>query len=258
MSQVSRRRIRQAIDTSKFDAPQDLLTSTTSKLWNGSPSQFEIGLFYGKTSLITDLSNLTELTHQIKASVNGGVPAEDAAVLATKTVSSFDATLAADTWTDGSKQHALFQYTGAELKLGTGDFWQILVATIAGESEPITLAAGPIKIIGDGYENGAGSAPDPVESYLNTAQSDARYSAMGITSADYRSTFAGLTGGTATDLDSIVTATLATGYLVAVIIAGALRFYRLEAGTDAEASPGTIRPDDYAGSTNEKIWKQVL
>jgi hypothetical protein len=33
------------------------------------------------------------------------------------------------------------------------------------------------------------------------------------------------------------------------------RLYRLEAGTDAEDAPSVIRPDDYAESTNEKVWK---
>jgi hypothetical protein len=33
-----------------------------------------------------------------------------------------------------------------------------------------------------------------------------------------------------------------------------LRTYKLTAGTTAESSPNVIRPDDYAGTTNEKIW----
>lgn len=34
-----------------------------------------------------------------------------------------------------------------------------------------------------------------------------------------------------------------------------LMFYKLIAGTDIDASPGTIRPDDFALVTNEKVWK---
>lgn len=37
--------------------------------------------------------------------------------------------------------------------------------------------------------------------------------------------------------------------------ADALRVYELVAGTDAEVSPDIIRPNDYAASTNEKVWK---
>jgi hypothetical protein len=34
-----------------------------------------------------------------------------------------------------------------------------------------------------------------------------------------------------------------------------LRVYELVAGTDAESSPVVLRPNDYAATTNEKVWK---
>lgn len=37
-----------------------------------------------------------------------------------------------------------------------------------------------------------------------------------------------------------------------------LRVYELVAGTDAESSPDIIRPTDYAGTTNEKVWKLAV
>jgi hypothetical protein len=37
-----------------------------------------------------------------------------------------------------------------------------------------------------------------------------------------------------------------------------LRVYELVSGTDAEVSPTVIRPTDYAGTTNEKVWKLAL
>lgn len=64
----------------------------------------------------------------------------------------------------------------------------------------------------------------------------------------------GLTGGTSTDLDSVVTVSRDVGELVDLTVGGVLRVYELQAGTTAESSPNTIRPDDYASSTNEKIW----
>jgi hypothetical protein len=36
-----------------------------------------------------------------------------------------------------------------------------------------------------------------------------------------------------------------------------LRIYKLQAGTEADNSPFFIRPDDYAASTNERVWKLV-
>lgn len=71
-------------------------------------------------------------------------------------------------------------------------------------------------------------------------------------------TVTGLTGGTATDLDAVATTALTPPRLVAVVVGDALRIFRLSTGTDAEDGDATIRPDDYATTTNEKVWKSVL
>lgn len=69
-----------------------------------------------------------------------------------------------------------------------------------------------------------------------------------------------LTGGAAGSLDGLDTAggEITVGRFVAVVTSDILGFYRLYSGTDAESSPSIIRPDDYAGTTNEKVWKAVL
>lgn len=64
----------------------------------------------------------------------------------------------------------------------------------------------------------------------------------------------GLTGGTSTDLDSVETVSRSVGEVVDLTVGNDLRIYELQSGTTAESSPETIRPDDYAASTNEKIW----
>jgi hypothetical protein len=67
------------------------------------------------------------------------------------------------------------------------------------------------------------------------------------------------TGGTSADLDGIITAggAAAAGTLVTIEAAtDTIGFWRLEAGTDAEdVAAGIVRPDDYASSTNEFVWK---
>lgn len=70
----------------------------------------------------------------------------------------------------------------------------------------------------------------------------------------------GLTGGTAATLDGIPTEitsgeVIPTNSIAAVVISGSLSFYQLVSGTDAESSPDVIRPDDYDGSTNARVWK---
>ena len=75
------------------------------------------------------------------------------------------------------------------------------------------------------------------------------------------STITGLTGGTATDLDSLETvdgSTYGSGSVVVLTYSDTEQHWLLRAGTNAEnATGGIVRPDDYATSTNEKIWVQI-
>lgn len=103
----------------------------------------------------------------------------------------------------------------------------------------------------------------PIDTYLETdnaargSEQISIYHAMG--GIEFRPDLTGLTGGSATDLDSLVTATgRDVDALVLLVVSGAMSIYQLTAGTDAESSPSIIRPDDYATTTNEKVWKLVL
>lgn len=60
-----------------------------------------------------------------------------------------------------------------------------------------------------------------------------------------------------TTLDAILTVGIDITYplLVLVYVGSHVNVYRLRTGTDAEASPYIIRPDDYATTTNEKVWE---
>lgn len=66
---------------------------------------------------------------------------------------------------------------------------------------------------------------------------------------------------TIANLKAVVTTTLSTGVYVIFRDTGngdALRVYELVSGTTTESSPYVIRPDDYASTTNEKIWTLAL
>lgn len=94
--------------------------------------------------------------------------------------------------------------------------------------------------------------PAPFPAYPTTAQ-------MLLDAVQNRYTVTALTGG-GTALDGIVTGptanqTVQTNSLVCIELATVLSFYELVTGTDAESSPSVIRPDDYASSTNERVWK---
>lgn len=60
-------------------------------------------------------------------------------------------------------------------------------------------------------------------------------------------------------LDSIPTLSISllNPLFVMFMLSGHVNQYRLRTGTDAESSPWIIRPDDYAGTTNEKVWEFI-
>jgi len=59
-----------------------------------------------------------------------------------------------------------------------------------------------------------------------------------------------------TSLDAIVSLDKTAGEFLVLMNVGTTFYpFRLRAGTDAEASPTIIRPDDYAGGTNEKVFE---
>jgi hypothetical protein len=59
-----------------------------------------------------------------------------------------------------------------------------------------------------------------------------------------------------TGLKAIVTVGVSVGFIIFYRdSSGNLNSYKLLAGTDAESLPDIVRPTDYAGGTNEKVWK---
>ena len=67
----------------------------------------------------------------------------------------------------------------------------------------------------------------------------------------------GLTGGGASKLDGIATAGVAglsAGSKTGIRNGSNLAVYEIRTSTETEFSPFRIRPDDYAASTNEKVW----
>jgi hypothetical protein len=75
--------------------------------------------------------------------------------------------------------------------------------------------------------------------------------------------YTSLTGGGDHTLDGVETGTTAaprmiTGYVITTCVSAIMQDWQLQAGTTAEnASGGIVRPDDYAASTNERIWVEV-
>lgn len=78
------------------------------------------------------------------------------------------------------------------------------------------------------------------------------------TAAVFLPNVTGLTGGGATNLDGLATAGLSVPRIYVLSINTSSQIWALVAGTDAEnANGGIVRPDDYNGATNAKVFKRI-
>lgn len=121
-------------------------------------------------------------------------------------------------------------------------FIEVEVAEASGQPKTFQTTG---KLLADGILNTPGQRTGE-ENFLT-----------GNTGVNFYSGVSGYIGGGATKLDGVVTANL-TVPLVAQFLSTAspagLHEYILVAGVDAESSPNIVRPDDYDGSTNAKVW----
>jgi hypothetical protein len=141
----------------------------------------------------------------------------------------------------------LFDFIDGEAKkLSTLEF-----QTVDGSGNVRTVAQIECLIRNEGI-NQESVIPVPLPSYLTAAQAR-----LAFVQNQYAVT--GLTGG-GTNLDGVATGTtanptVATNSFVAIVVSSVAYLYQLVSGTDAESSPDVIRPDDYDGSTNARVWK---
>lgn len=189
--QLTRRRVRAELDTSKFTTLQQQGANSSPEMWNGSPTRFDF-LVRDAGVLVDDWSNVEAVTLQIKATTGTNPPGETDEPLVSKTTTSFDASVTSETWADRTKQHLTFALSGAEANVGVGKRWLVLVAQLTGLADPVTIGCGILSVTGDGYDSGAGPRPTPAASYLNAEQSDARYLQRGSEFGAARISAAGL------------------------------------------------------------------
>lgn len=97
------------------------------------------------------------------------------------------------------------------------------------------------------------------EQDIRDFRQDVSDSFLNLTDQDYTG-IKGLNSGISTiaNLKSVISSVLSLGVVVVFRDTGngnVLRLYELVSGTDAETSPDIIRPNDYATTTNERVWK---
>jgi hypothetical protein len=241
-------RVRIALDVSRDDDFVDVATASSPHIWEGADVRFELGLHYG--DVLMDVGALASVTLFVAP-----LAQRDGTRVMEKTVSTLDNLLAPSTWENGTAQHVIIPFTNAETDglVASGDSTAYFIAIYAmtSESTPkrILLGTSVLTIEEAGF-SGDPTPPDG-ETYLTAEQAAALLSAR----VGFRSGFIALTGGTSDSLDFFVTVGVVAGYMVPVVIDDRLSLYVLEAGTDAELVPWVVRPDDYAATTNEKVWR---
>jgi hypothetical protein len=154
--------VRIKADTSSFNSPIDVLRGELSQFWRGNDIRFEIGIFNGDDVL--SVSNYASISLAIrKMTEDGKVPFAGTPALMQKICTSFDNTVIALTWQDGTKQHAVIPFSSEESNVISGDHWLLIWATtLDAEPKIVTLCAGIIRIleVGDGVSS---IPPDPIE-----------------------------------------------------------------------------------------------
>lgn len=157
---------------------QDQRTSQTPQIVRGNACRFEFG-FFNKDNEVFDLEDVESLNIKIKDSRTVNT------LLADQTIDAGDLDLSVtlESWTDGTKQHAAFDFTNAEMNLDPqGEqrtLWLVVTAILTDGSEH-TLCAGNLHLEEDN-NNTAGAPPENPGTELTLEQADARY---GVTVID--------------------------------------------------------------------------
>lgn len=152
----------------------DVFTAQNIETVRGNATRFEFG-FFDFSGVAMDLSSVESLNLKIQPDqVTPGV-------LADKTISVLDLTMDAESWADGTKEHALFELSNAEMNIDpdttSRPLWLVVTAiTTAGDE--VTLCGGTLLL----KEDNNGTADPPPEfpgTSITLEQADARYLHIG-------------------------------------------------------------------------------
>jgi hypothetical protein len=178
MSTITARRLRLACNLFSFDGPKDKATGQKPILWCSNDYRIEIAAFNGtpaEGTLVSSFANIASITCELKAKGTGGAaPTPGSTPLASATIVSPAACTYAD-WIADLAQHAVFEFSSAEMNQTAADVWLVISAeTTDAPAKTITLLAGEVTLREDGY-NSAGTAPVASNSAYTKAEADARY-----------------------------------------------------------------------------------
>lgn len=170
MAELGTRTIRVKLDTS-VALPSNLDIAS----WRGNALDLEVGIF-DTSSTVASITNVTSVNVKVQASQTDNTTLMDSTVA----FASMDAALTAETWSDGTAQHATFAFTNAQANLTITDslhkYWIVFTALLS-SGDTVTLAAGDFTL----HEDNDTTAGDPdvnPGTAITLEEADARYSTL--------------------------------------------------------------------------------
>lgn len=150
-------------------------TNRTAESVRSNATRFEFG-FFNAAGVACDLANVESLNLKLQPSQD-----DETGVLADQTITVLDLTTTAETWADGTKQHAVFELSNAEMNLAVDSsprsLW-LVVTAIMDDGYEYTLTGGIFNLHED--NNAAGDPPpENPGTALTLEQGDARYLVIG-------------------------------------------------------------------------------
>ena len=255
--QLVRQRLRLRADERSRQPLLDQYTNATPKGWVRAATQFEVALASGGS--LVDVGNLSSVTLEASPYNDRCGPRAFSKTLPGGTL---DNTLAEATWSDGTRQHAVFAFSGTEMNLPLqgaprADYW-LVVSALTASGDALVCGAGRLTMAEDGaFASDTAAAPNPPV-LLTMAQADARYVrpagalnlATGVTST---------TGGGPTCLDGLPTSALPSYYGVLVRETSlGLTAWLLEPDAAAASGARSVVPLDHDPANNARTWRQRL
>lgn len=177
MATISKRIIRAKAEFGNRFASSGLIdvrNASSIEIIRGNGTDFQIGIFDAIDDSVAVISDLASLNLRIRASQTSG-----STILADKTVAaaSFDETLTTGTWDDGTKQHAVFSFSNAEMNIdpeGKSKVLWLVLTGISDAGDEVTLAAGTITLHEDNNVD-ADPPPENPGTTLTLEEGDARW-----------------------------------------------------------------------------------
>jgi hypothetical protein len=250
----------------RFVAAPGQDTPLASLAGKSGDSATEVVIVFGRSSDPTSASSIVTAPTWTPENLAGGTVIK-IGIKEDGVYSDGDLLASNSTWTNNA---GAFTYTGY-LDLNTEEIDTALLRDDANDANDVESLMCNFELTYQiGGSGGWRSSIDPVPFTLYhdlivgdeatpTSAADPDEYLLKASAIEYLPTVTSLTGGTSADLDAVPTVAVTVGKVIGIIDADAspdaLRVYRLEAGTTAESSPDVIRPDDYATTTNEKVWK---